>query len=188
MTENYIYEVEGVSLPFNRYENDSDNIFYYYKRQTPKQTITVQHTPNHPTEIDIYNDPRYHDIDTDEEIDMDYYEDNDEDENVDADSAEDVKGKGQGQGQGQGQEDDLLGKLTKYLATIPTFVAPIPRIDILNSPFSATPPPTQPPTPPPPPPPEKSKRLTKKNRHRPHSREHIRHTKHANRALPKSFY
>jgi hypothetical protein len=109
MNENYIYEAEGFSLPFDKYEKDSDNIFYYYKKQTPKQTITVRHSPNSPTEIDIYNDPKYHDVDTDEEIDMDYY--------MEGESNETGKGRNEEDKDG---EDDILNKLTKYLATIPS--------------------------------------------------------------------
>jgi hypothetical protein len=151
MNENYIYEVEGFSLPFDKYENDSNNIFYYYKRQTPKQTITVKHAPNSPTEVDIYDDPKYHDVDTDEEIDMDYYENDGE--------------TGKGSNEHSDNEDDLLNRLTKYLATIPSVVN-IPRMNIAVTE-------------------ERPKRLTKKQRVKHLDR---RKTKHANRALPKSFY
>ncbi len=105
--------MEGVSIPFDKYNKNSDNMVYYYKRQTPNQTITINHIPNFPTEVDIYNDPRYHDVDTDEEIDMDYYEE-----------------PGEGSKKNE-DEDDLLNKLTKYLSTIPSSVN-VPTIDIFT--------------------------------------------------------
>ncbi len=108
--------MEGVSIPFDKYKKDSDNMVYYYKRQTPNQTITIKHIPNFPTEVDIYNDPRYHDVDTDEEIDMDYYEET-----------------GEGSNKNEEDEDDLLNKLTKYLSTIPTMVnVPIPVMNVFT--------------------------------------------------------
>ena len=143
----YIYEMEGVVLPFNKYDRDMDNTFYYYKRQTPKQQVVIKHEPNMPTEIDIYEDPRYHDIDTDEEIDMD-----DEEAFGHVDNANN-----DGDGHGSGHGPDLLSKLTSYLESIPTiFPALIPSVP---------------------------RRLTKKQRRRPG-----RHTKHANKARPRSSY
>jgi hypothetical protein len=143
----YIYEMEGIVLPFNKYDRDMDNTFYYYKRQTPKQQVVIKHEPNMPTEIDIYEDPRYHDIDTDEEIDMD-----DEEAFGHVDNANN-----DGDGHGSGHGPDLLSKLTSYLESIPTiFPALIPSVP---------------------------RRLTKKQRRRPG-----RHTKHANKARPRSSY
>lgn len=147
----YIYEMEGIVLPFNKYDRDMDNTFYYYKRQTPKQQVVIKHEPNMPTEIDIYEDPRYHDIDTDEEIDMD-----DEEAFGHVDNANN-DGYGNGHRHGSGHGPDLLSKLTSYLESIPTiFPALIPSVP---------------------------RRLTKKQRRRPG-----RHTKHANKARPKSSY
>lgn len=138
MKENYIYEVEGVALPT---DDSYDNMFYYYKRQTPKQTITIKHNQNIPTEVDIYNDSDYHDIDTDEELDMDYYEDTNPEPSAET------------------NDDDILNKLTKYLATIPISAIGGPTI--------------------------LPKRLTKSRRQ---LVKKGRHTKRANRALPKNFY
>jgi hypothetical protein len=161
----YIYEMEGVVLPFNKYDNDADgtslnNMFYYYKQQTPKRSIMIKSLPNMPTEVDIYEDPKYHDIDTDEELDMD-------DDDVDTDIG---RGSGHGHVYNRGttnDNNDLLNKLTTYLASIPS----IPNIPI----NSANPITSLLSTP--------SKRLTKKRR-----RSHGRHTKHANKARPKSSY
>lgn len=105
MSDNYIYETEEMIMPFNKYRNengmDTENMFYYYKQQTPKQTIEIKHNPNSPSVIDIYNNPDYHDVDTDTELDMDA-------EYVTSD------------GQGEEDDNDLLNTLTKYLATIQT--------------------------------------------------------------------
>ncbi len=111
LSGNYIYEMEGVVLPFNKYDRiddvNSNNLSYYYKRQT--------HTPNVSTEIDIYEDSRYHDIDTDDELDMDA-------PNLVEYTARD--------------ETDLLSNLKKYLATMtipanseasPSSLSAIPR-------------------------------------------------------------
>lgn len=100
--ENYIYEMEGIVLPFNKYDVDNNNMFYYYKQQTPKRSIAVSHEPNKPTLVDIYEDPRYHDIDTDDELDMD-----DENVNLEVDVDNDDN------------NSDLLSKLKTYLANIP---------------------------------------------------------------------
>ena len=78
-------------------------------KKTPKQTITVKHNPNSPTEVDIYNDPAYHDVDTDEEIDMDYYEEENQEPSMEPED-----------------DNDLLNTLTKYLATIPSIAIGVP--------------------------------------------------------------
>lgn len=88
----YIYEEAGMNLL------TPDNMFYYYKRQTPKQTIEIKKTPDSPAIVDIYNNSKYEYIDSDEDIDMDAI-----------DIAEDVI-----------DHNDLLTKLTKLHSSITT--------------------------------------------------------------------
>lgn len=100
MPGTYIYENEEMILPLyaNQSGIDSENIFYYYKQQTPKKTIEIRHNPHSSSVIDIYNNPEYHDVDTDEELDMDYSNAEEEEEDDDP--------------------NDLLRTLTKYLESI----------------------------------------------------------------------
>jgi hypothetical protein len=112
MPETYIYEIKEMSFPK---DVDSENMFYYYKRETPKKTIEITHNPNEPAVIDIYNNPEYHDVDTDEEIDMDS-----EDNTIFSSSNETASGT-------ETPEDgstDLLSNLTRYLESLNTVVEP----------------------------------------------------------------
>lgn len=168
-TDNYIYEVKGMVLPFNRYDSDNtDNMFYYYKKQTPKQTITVRHYPKSPTMVDIYTDPKYHDAETDEEVDMDIPENagwgNDGDGEEEEDDEEDE------------EPTDLLKKLTNYLTSLPSSVPNYLSPVNLLVPTIATEDEN---------PVKMPRRLTKKNRQRWGGR---RHTKHAHRVHPKYSY
>jgi hypothetical protein len=99
----YIYE-EAESM----YLQDPDNSFYYYKRQTPKQTIEITKRPHKDAIVDIYNDPKYYNVDTDSEIDMDDLDEYPYNDNDATDA------------------NDLLTKLRSHLSTISTTSSILP--------------------------------------------------------------
>jgi hypothetical protein len=87
MEDKYIYDLGGMTFPYDRYENhrqyiqeaNKNGMFFYKQRiveaQDGKikrdQIVEASKMPGEAPVIDIYNNPEYHDVDTDEEIDMD---------------------------------------------------------------------------------------------------------------------
>ena len=87
MEDKYIYDLGGMTFPYDRYENHQQYIqqankngMFFYKQRVVEaqdgkikkdQIIEASQMPGESPVIDIYNNPEYHDVDSDQEIDMD---------------------------------------------------------------------------------------------------------------------